>query len=633
MLIRKSLVIIGFGWGFGWLIAVGLISCGSTNHQSVPLYEDDPNAEINAKADGTGLFEKYLVSEYQPMLEPRLVVDSFSAQLFGESRTYAIGDRVVLIRSLMLDGEPSYVLVNAADFELKIVSKQVVDTVTTLPTRWQEKEGYPYLQALERSKNGVLCHLDQPHIRYDHGINVTTTVDMCQSRRTWEAGFYQWLVELGLERNQPQSVGVAMTGLWAHRHSDKFNQLVEWDRNNLLDVRWINHSYHHQLSKTADGRYLFLTDPAIDFEDEVLSLEKLLLEQGVMFSLLFRFPGLTHDAGRLRQLSDLGLFALDANAWVAKGELVENGSVILLHGNGNEPVGIEMFFEWVEALKKNSAFDTIHFVDPLDVLPRQHAQFTQSTMNNFVSCDCLPVCEGLDVPTADGCGGMCPCCDGLAHQASLGGKVVDLISDAPVSADLSLLDYQPGFELYEPILIDQTVADDQGLFAFGCFDLTELEYRINILVETEGYYPTLTEWVDPAGFDLARCESNFLVGAVPNLLIDRIKILAGFQNTDENGLVWLVVLDAHGSPVEGAVVQSAWGYDLTGTVVYPDEDFQDFSRGSSSKNGVVILSAPVGGVELIISKSGMSWPLVNRSEYGLGPVLFVPVFAEYSNGI
>ena len=66
----------------------------------------------------------------------------------------------------------------------------------------------------------------------------------------------------------------------------------------------------------------------------------LLLENGLIPSPFFRFPGLVADGGLLEKLRQLSLIPIGSDAWLAKGENPANGSFILVHGNGNEPQGV-----------------------------------------------------------------------------------------------------------------------------------------------------------------------------------------------------------------------------------------------------------------------------------------------------
>ena len=80
----------------------------------------------------------------------------------------------------------------------------------------------------------------------------------------------------------------------------------------------------------------------IERDGQRVTAEQLLLENGLIPSPFFRFPGLVADGTLLARLRELSLIPLGSNAWLAKGEQPEDGSVILVHGNGNEPRGIEL---------------------------------------------------------------------------------------------------------------------------------------------------------------------------------------------------------------------------------------------------------------------------------------------------
>jgi hypothetical protein len=69
----------------------------------------------------------------------------------------------------------------------------------------------------------------------------------------------------------------------------------------------------------------------------------------------YRFPGLIHDQTRLSTILSLDLFPIDCDAWLAVqgsghayGNPVQDGSIILIHGNGNEPAGIRLWHQWLQ---------------------------------------------------------------------------------------------------------------------------------------------------------------------------------------------------------------------------------------------------------------------------------------------
>jgi hypothetical protein len=87
----------------------------------------------------------------------------------------------------------------------------------------------------------------------------------------------------------------------------------------------------------------FLLTPGVNFAEEVLGTEKLLISKGLVPSVFFRFPGLVANQEKMAQLSEWGLVAVGADAWIGKGQKPHPGSIVLLHGNGNEPKGLELF--------------------------------------------------------------------------------------------------------------------------------------------------------------------------------------------------------------------------------------------------------------------------------------------------
>lgn len=80
----------------------------------------------------------------------------------------------------------------------------------------------------------------------------------------------------------------------------------------------------------------------INLDTEILLTEQYLLEHNQTPSVFFRFPGLVSNTLLLNQLKKFGLIPLSADAWLAKDEQVSPGGIVLVHGNGNEPLGIRL---------------------------------------------------------------------------------------------------------------------------------------------------------------------------------------------------------------------------------------------------------------------------------------------------
>ena len=64
-------------------------------------------------------------------------------------------------------------------------------------------------------------------------------------------------------------------------------------------------------------------------------------------------PGLVSDSNIFDKVISYGLIPIGSDAWLAKNQIPGQGSIVLIHGNGNEPVGIEKFFKLLAAEKNN----------------------------------------------------------------------------------------------------------------------------------------------------------------------------------------------------------------------------------------------------------------------------------------
>lgn len=335
--------------------------CSSDTHsEAAPGDEDGESAEeaLEGVAEPTPVQS---VEAYAAVpLEDRVVT--------GTLPKVPADARIVVVRSMTVAGVPSVLAYDARTLATYVVARAAVDAASRKATAADGEN--PYVKKLEamRSEGATLKRVHAPKAGR---LEVALTVDMCQSSKPWDKALFDFLVDLSAQRRAPVPVGVAMTGGWAKKHPAELEQLRKWDASGALAIAWINHSYTHPIHCSGGGRTCtFLTDASVTpevFQHEVLDNERLLLRQGFAVSPLFRFPGLAHDATRRNALSGLSLFALDADAWLAKGERLHDGAVVLVHGNGNEPRGIELFLQamrtetWRQGLRDGSA----SFISPV----------------------------------------------------------------------------------------------------------------------------------------------------------------------------------------------------------------------------------------------------------------------------
>jgi peptidoglycan/xylan/chitin deacetylase (PgdA/CDA1 family) len=142
-----------------------------------------------------------------------------------------------------------------------------------------------------------------------------------------------------------------MSGRWIEQHPTEMQQLIDLSRMPGVGITWGLHSWEHP----KEQPFMNTFSPAV-LRRDTLRLERLLLEWGIVPSVFYRFPGLVHDAPRLRTIAGMDLVAVDCDSWVASMELNQpphrlpatDGSILLVHGNGNERRGIERLEEWLK---------------------------------------------------------------------------------------------------------------------------------------------------------------------------------------------------------------------------------------------------------------------------------------------
>jgi len=244
------------------------------------------------------------------------------------------------IRRFDVAGTPHVLLVNPWTFETAVMPVASLTTAET-PAAQATLSASPFEQAVTRYSSPPYRLQNHGAVRTAHPVDgMFLTVDMCPSKKPFERGLFTKLVELSRSTRKPTPLALAMTGSWLKNHRDDLAWIVRQIKEGGLEVTWVNHSYTHPYEPGTPLERNFLLSPGIDFEREVLATEQIMLENGLVPSPFFRFPGLVADGRLLEKLGRLTLIPVGSDAWLAKGEQPTNGSFILVHGNGNEPPGI-----------------------------------------------------------------------------------------------------------------------------------------------------------------------------------------------------------------------------------------------------------------------------------------------------
>lgn len=189
----------------------------------------------------------------------------------------------------------------------------------------------------------------------DHAIpnenGITLTIDLCPSHRPLDRVIFHDVFEAFKTIEKTSPLAISLSGKWMLKHQTDLDWLKQLALEKELDITWINHSYNHEVN-TLPLAENFLLASGTNLDIEVLKNEKSMLKNGLTPSIFFRFPGLVSDQSIVGKIESYGLIPVGSDAWLAKGQQPVGGSIVLIHGNGNEELGVQDF---IRLLKNKSA--------------------------------------------------------------------------------------------------------------------------------------------------------------------------------------------------------------------------------------------------------------------------------------
>lgn len=173
------------------------------------------------------------------------------------------------------------------------------------------------------------------------------TVDLCPSTKHFDLRLVKRLLEVVEPKEKPVPLAFAVSGVWLEEHPDDLAALQKLDGRDLA-ITWVNHSMHHRYNPALPLQRNFLLEAGTNLASEVLDAEVAMLSRGLTPSVFFRFPGLVSEPTLITFVAALGLIPVGSDAWLAKGQHAKNGSIVLVHGNGNEPRGVDDFLHLLD---------------------------------------------------------------------------------------------------------------------------------------------------------------------------------------------------------------------------------------------------------------------------------------------
>lgn len=253
----------------------------------------------------------------------------------------------IALRKFYLGNALHYLLVSPADLSTRVSS---ATDVRCAASSWNQiRKLYAdssYFHAMHEAEQNSDPLQDAGITHFlpgQHGVDLT--IDLCPSRRPLDRSVFIELVKEFYKVESPVPIAISITGLWMQEHRDDFQWLLELVRSGQISVEWINHTFNHRTSRTLPLKENFLLEKGTNLPFEVLHTEVKMIENGIKPSIFFRFPGLVSDRQLFRAITAYGLIPVGSDAWLAKNQWPKPGSIILIHANGNEPIGIKDFLQ------------------------------------------------------------------------------------------------------------------------------------------------------------------------------------------------------------------------------------------------------------------------------------------------
>jgi len=263
----------------------------------------------------------------------------------------------LIMRCFENRGKSYFLMVNPHTLQTKVNESSFyqVKVMTLAETRTFFKKT-PYEKAISKAETQSVSIQDagiERGMPTETGISLTA--DLCPSHKPLDKRIFTTMITEFKKVEKPAPIALSVSGVWMKQHPQDIQWLKKLRDSGEIRITWVNHSYTHRVSKSAPLKMNFLLEPGTDINYEVLETEKLMLKNGLTPSVFFRFPGLVSDQQLVYKITDFGLIPIGSDAWLAKGQQPEAGSIVLIHGNGNEPVSVEDFIKLLQSKTRQIA--------------------------------------------------------------------------------------------------------------------------------------------------------------------------------------------------------------------------------------------------------------------------------------
>jgi len=255
------------------------------------------------------------------------------------------GSVIIILRKFEQQGKPYYLYADPNTIETATIDAA---KVTAQPTKWEDivttYKTTPYIKALLAAQQQSITLQDAGITHaYPKEKGITLTIDLCPSHKPLDRVIFTSLITEFKKIETPVPVALSITGRFMLTHTEDVDWLKNLVKQKEISITWINHTYNHHYDPKLPLTQNFLLEPGTEIDFEILGTEIAMLQHGLMPSVFFRFPGLVSDGKIVQAVTGYGLIPIGSDAWLAKGQAANAGSLVLIHGNGKEPIGVKDF--------------------------------------------------------------------------------------------------------------------------------------------------------------------------------------------------------------------------------------------------------------------------------------------------
>jgi len=272
---------------------------------------------------------------------------------------FAVGNfknkTILVIRQFERAEKTFYVGVDPVKIETQIIPS---DQISTETISWSQilikYNNTAYVRAIQKAKNQSYTLQNSGIVHgFPKEMGITLTIDLCPSSKPLDRIIFTKLISEFQKIEKPVPLALSITGKFILSHTEDINWLKDLIASGEISVTWINHTYNHYYNPQLPLNKNFLLEPGTNLNFEILETEIALIQHGFLSSVFFRFPGLVSDHNVMNQVIEYGLIPIGSDAWLAKGQQIHAGSIVLIHGNGNEPLGVQEFIRLLKTEKSS----------------------------------------------------------------------------------------------------------------------------------------------------------------------------------------------------------------------------------------------------------------------------------------